>query len=72
MVYLTRRALDGLKAYQYKSSGYTILDHMHAPYLNCKCKADAVSKMLDALAADAHCFVPQGLQPSCHYGLHLI
>lgn len=36
MPYLTRRALDGLKAYQYKPSGYTMLDHAHAPALNCE------------------------------------
>lgn len=32
MVYLSRRALEGLKAYNYKPSGYTYLDHIHAPF----------------------------------------
>jgi hypothetical protein len=35
---MSKRALDGLKAYQYKPSGYTILDKWHAPGLNCACR----------------------------------
>eukprot|EP00879_Flechtneria_rotunda_P007428 GHRR01007792.1.p1 GENE.GHRR01007792.1~~GHRR01007792.1.p1 ORF type:complete len:237 (+),score=48.01 GHRR01007792.1:315-1025(+) len=34
MGYLSTRALDGLKAYQYKAGGYTMLDRLHAPFLN--------------------------------------
>jgi len=36
MVYLSRRALDGLKAYEYKPAGYTYLDKIHAPFYNCE------------------------------------
>lgn len=32
--YLTTRALEGLREYAYKPSGYTILDAWHAPILN--------------------------------------
>lgn len=34
MKYLTKRGLDGLKAYQYKASGYTYLDNLHRPFLD--------------------------------------
>lgn len=37
MKYLSTRALEGLKRYQYKPSGYTFLDHVHAPFWNCEC-----------------------------------
>ena len=33
---LSARALDGLKSYQYKSGGYTILDDLHNPMWNCE------------------------------------
>lgn len=33
--YLTERALQGLKQYQYKPGGYTWLDAVHNPYWNC-------------------------------------
>jgi hypothetical protein len=36
MKYLTKRGLDGLKAYQYKASGYTYLDNLHRPFLDCE------------------------------------
>jgi hypothetical protein len=36
MVYLSRRALEGLKAYEYKPAGYTYLDKIHAPFYNCE------------------------------------
>lgn len=32
--YLTTRALEGLREYAYKPSGYTVLDAWHAPILN--------------------------------------
>lgn len=32
MGYLSRRALQGLKAYQYKAGGYTWLDDLHQPF----------------------------------------
>ncbi|KAI8470281.1 MAG: CDP-Ethanolamine:DAG ethanolamine phosphotransferase [Monoraphidium minutum] len=32
MPYLSRRALEGLKLYEYKPSGYTYLDKLHAPF----------------------------------------
>lgn len=32
--YLTSRGLEGLKSYQYKPSGYTILDELHQPVWN--------------------------------------
>lgn len=35
--YLTSRGLEGLKSYQYKPSGYTILDELHQPVWNCEC-----------------------------------
>lgn len=34
--YLSLRALEGLKAYAYKPSGYTILDELHQPVWNCE------------------------------------
>lgn len=34
MGYLTKRDLDGLKAYQYKATGYTMLDNLHRPFLD--------------------------------------
>ena len=33
--YLSERALAGLKAYEYKPAGYTILDKLHTPFWNC-------------------------------------
>lgn len=36
MPFLSRRALEGLKAYKYKPGGYTILDKLHNPFWNCK------------------------------------
>lgn len=39
MVYLSRRALEGLKAYEYKPSGYTYLDRIHTPFWECECLA---------------------------------
>jgi hypothetical protein len=35
MKYLSTRALEGLKRYQYKPSGYTFLDKIHTPFWNC-------------------------------------
>lgn len=34
MTYLSPRALQGLKQYQYKSGGYTLLDDIHQPFWN--------------------------------------
>ncbi|GBF87918.1 CDP-Ethanolamine:DAG ethanolamine phosphotransferase [Raphidocelis subcapitata] len=34
MPYLSRRALEGLRAYEYKPAGYTYLDKIHAPFYN--------------------------------------
>ena len=34
MPYLSPRALKGLKQYQYKSGGYTLLDQIHTPIWN--------------------------------------
>lgn len=34
--YLSRRALEGLKQYQYKPAGYTFLDNWHQPIWNCE------------------------------------
>ena len=34
MGYLSTRALEGLKAYQYKATGYTMLDNLHRPFLD--------------------------------------
>ena len=39
MVYLSRRALEGLKAYEYKPSGYTYLDAVHTPFWECELRA---------------------------------
>lgn len=36
MPYLSTRALEGLRSYQYKPSGYTILDELHQPVWNCE------------------------------------
>ena len=36
MPYLSRRALQGLKAYKYKPAGYTKLDELHTPFWNCE------------------------------------
>jgi hypothetical protein len=36
MGYLSTRALNGLKAYEYKAGGYTWLDNIHRPWLDCK------------------------------------
>lgn len=36
MGYLSTRALNGLKAYEYKPGGYTWLDNIHRPWLDCK------------------------------------
>ena len=36
MPYLSQRALEGLKAYEYKPAGYTYLDKLHAPFYNCE------------------------------------
>jgi hypothetical protein len=36
MPYLSRRALEGLKAYEYKPAGYTYLDKIHAPFYACE------------------------------------
>jgi hypothetical protein len=36
MPYLSRRALEGLRAYEYKPAGYTYLDKIHAPFYNCE------------------------------------
>jgi hypothetical protein len=33
--YLSERALAGLKSYEYKPAGYTILDKLHTPFWNC-------------------------------------
>ena len=35
--YLSLRALEGLKSYAYKPSGYTVLDDLHQPVWNCEC-----------------------------------
>ncbi len=35
MPYLSKRALQGLKDYQYKPGNYTILDEWHQPIWNC-------------------------------------
>jgi hypothetical protein len=39
MPYLSQRALEGLKAYEYKPAGYTYLDKIHAPFYNCEITA---------------------------------
>lgn len=36
MTHLSARALKGLKQYQYKSGGYTLLDGFHTPIWNGK------------------------------------
>ena len=36
MPYLSKRALQGLKAYKYKPAGYTKLDEIHTPFWNCE------------------------------------
>ena len=35
MPYLSERGLEGLKNYQYHSSGTTALDDLHQPFWNC-------------------------------------
>lgn len=35
MPVLSERALEGLKEYRYKAAGYTILDRLHQPALDC-------------------------------------
>lgn len=35
-LYLSQRALEGLKSYAYKPSGYTVLDDLHQPVWNCE------------------------------------
>ena len=35
-LYLSLRALEGLKSYAYKPSGYTVLDDLHQPVWNCE------------------------------------
>ena len=47
MPYLSPRALDGLKHYQYKPGGYTWLDDAHQPLWNCE------------IIVDSHTHVPQ-------------
>jgi hypothetical protein len=32
--YLSDRALEGLRSYEYKPAGYTILDKLHTPFWN--------------------------------------
>jgi hypothetical protein len=44
MPYLTRRALEGLKAYKYKPAGYTYLDRVHAPFYECEQRAGALKR----------------------------
>lgn len=54
--YLTKRGLDGLKAYQYKATGYTFLDNLHTPFLNCEhCSSSSSSRYVTA----------QGVADSC-------
>jgi hypothetical protein len=79
MGYLSTRALDGLKAYAYKPSGYTILDHLHAPFLNC-----AKKRLRGKRAMRSPCGVSpiclhapwwphaQGLRACCRDGWHPI
>ena len=35
MPVLSKRALEGLRSYQYKPAGYTVLDDWHQPFWNC-------------------------------------
>lgn len=35
MPVLSKRALEGLRTYQYKPAGYTVLDDWHQPFWNC-------------------------------------
>lgn len=37
--YLSERALAGLKSYEYKPAGYTILDTLHTPFWNCESRS---------------------------------
>jgi len=45
--YLSERALAGLKSYEYKPSGYTILDTLHTPFWNCE-SARSIARPTDA------------------------
>ena len=36
MVFLSQRALEGLRNYKYKPANYTVLDDLHQPIWNCK------------------------------------
>jgi hypothetical protein len=78
MGYLSDRALNGLKAYEYKSGGYTALDNLHRPWLDCKhqgccpsiccISAALVTQMPDCCCASgaAGCvkFLPTWLAPN--------
>ncbi len=61
MTYLSPRALQGLKQYQYKSGGYTLLDDIHQPFWN-----GEQLPMLDGHARSKYA-VSSGR--TCHYRL---
>ena len=47
--YLSPRALEGLKNYQYKPAGYTLLDDLHQPFWNCETRHCVHYDVLSAL-----------------------
>ncbi len=61
MTYLSPRALQGLKQYQYKSGGYTLLDDIHQPFWN--------GEQLPVLGCHARSKYAVSSGSTCHYRL---
>ena len=59
MTHLSPRALQGLKQYQYKSGGYTLLDGFHTPIWNGKSCQTYLLLALSSLHPNTnpHCFL---------------
>lgn len=77
MTYLSPRALKGLKQYQYKSGGYTLLDQIHTPIWNGTSTFEIVPLAMKSIGCESIRqsrvrFALQALSTTCPRGLHQI